>query len=794
MASRRDGITCALAARLTVVALLGLADGAAAQTPTVAPVEGEAPKTELGEVVVTAQRRSESLKDVPISVQAISGDQLATQAVNTTSDLAAVSPTLNFSTGNSANASAFSLRGVSSLTLQNGIQPSTAMVVDGVAVARQAEFVSDLNDIDRIEILNGPQGTLFGKNSTAGVINIVTRQPTRKLEGMIESLATNDSEFGVRAMLNVPLANAVHLRMNGFYRDQAPLIRNLSGPDVLGAKVFGASLKLAVDITDNLNLLLAGTYSHTRSSGGQHVPVGPNIFGPLQAAVVAPAKVERGMTTINMNAPAVDLFIPWNVSGTLNWRLSDVLSLISISSFSGFSEDSEVSIDETPAGIIVGKGPPAVGPGYPFRAVLVPFRDRFPDRFHYFSHEDRINYNTGAMNAVLGVYYQDYRDAYALNLPFIFDGSLVGGAPGVPYYSNQYPVATIRDKTHSVFGDVTVRLPEAFDIFAGLRYTYEKINVAYHRDDFFGPASLFNPLTGVFAAPPVATLNTQSQHRVFNLSGRTGLEYKPSNSLNYYFSYSRGYKSPAVDVSQNLGPGSDPIIKPELATAYEVGSKLRLFENRLALNVAVFYEEIKGIQEGIIPPGIVFHPILINAGTLRTRGAEADARWAVTPELRLAVGSAYDKASYAGFHYVCTSTQLATSTCPNDPTPGFQDITGQQAIQSPRWKYSLSGDYSSRFPGSDLGYYLHVGWTWTDSIYYELGQDPVSREPAHGLLDASVGLKGPNDRWEIQAFGKNLTNRFYYSNLNNVAVVGRPIGYLSRDFTRYGGVRLTYRF
>lgn len=794
MASDRNGIAGALATRTAIIALLGLTGRAPAQTQSVASAEAEAPKAELGEVVVTAQRRAESLKDVPISVQAIPGEQLAIQAINTTSDLAAISPMLNFSTGNSANASAFSLRGVSSLTLQNGIQPSTAMVVNGVAVARQAEFVSDLGDIDRIEILNGPQGTLFGKNSTAGVINIVTKQPTGRLAGMVETLATNDSEFGIRTMLNVPLGNAVRLRVNAFYRDQAPLIRNLSGPDVLGTKVFGGSVKLAVDITDNLNLLLAGTYSHTRSSGGQHVPVGLGVFGPLQAAVYAPARVGRGMTTINMNAPAVDLFIPWNVSGTLNWRLSNALSLISISSFSGFSEDSEVSLDETPAGIIVGQGPPTVGPGYPFRAVLVPFRDRFPDRFHYFSHEDRINYNTGPMNAVLGVYYQDYRDAYALNLPYIFDGSLVGGAPGVPYYSNQYPVATIRDKTHSVFGDVTVQLPHAFDVFAGLRYTYEKINVSYHRDDFFGPASLFNPLTGVFAAPPVATLNTQAQHRVFNLSGRTGIEYKPANNLNYYFSYSRGFKSPAVDVSQNLAPGSDPIINPELATAYEVGSKLRLFENRLALNVAVFYEEIKGIQEGIIPPGIVFRPTLINAGTLRTRGVEADARWAVTPELRFAVGTAYNKATYAGFHYVCTSTQLATNTCPNDPAAGFQDITGQQAIQSPRWKYSVSGDYSSRFPSGDLSYYLHVGWTWTDSIYYELGQDPVSREPAHGLLDASVGLKGRNDRWEIQAFGKNLTDRFHYSNLNDFATIGQPIGYLSRDFARYGGIRLTCRF
>jgi iron complex outermembrane receptor protein len=403
MLSGRNRTAFVLAASTNIIALLAVAGNARAQETSAAPGAGEAPKAELQEVTVTAQRRAESLKDVPISVQAVSGEQLAMQAVNSTTDLAAISPTLNFSTGNSANASAFSLRGVSSLAEQNGIQPSTALVVDGVAVARQAEFISDLGDIERIEILNGPQGTLFGKNSTAGVVNIITKKPTYNMEGEVEALATNDSERGIRSMLNAPLGTAVRLRINAFYRDQEPLIRNLSGPDVIGKKVFGGSMKLAVDFADNLDLLLSGTYSHTNSSQGQHVTVAPSVFGPLQAAAIAPARIGAGVTTINMNEPAIDLYTPWNIAGTLNWRISDDLSLISISSFSGFREDSSVSIDETPNSIIVGKSAPTVEPGYPFRGVMVPFRDRFPDRFHYFSQEDRINYQTGPVNAVAGV-------------------------------------------------------------------------------------------------------------------------------------------------------------------------------------------------------------------------------------------------------------------------------------------------------------------------------------------------------------------------------------------------------
>jgi iron complex outermembrane receptor protein len=424
----------------------------------------------------------------------------------------------------------------------------------------------------------------------------------------------------------------------------------------------------------------------------------------------------------------------------------------------------------------------------------VPLNQRFPDRFHYFSEETRLNYRAGPLNALTGVYYQDYHDGYGLDIPAILDGSLVGLTPGVPYFNSQYPKARTRDRTASIFGDLTVELPHKFDLFGGLRYTVEKIDVNYHRDDYFGPASLFDPITGVFAAPPVKTVNKLAEREIHNVSGRAGIEYKPENNLNFYFSYARGYKAPAVDIGQTLLASADPIIKPEIANAYEIGAKLRLDDNRVALNIALFDEKIDGIQEGIIQPGIVFNPVLINAGTLKTRGVEADAQWAVTPELRFGLGSAYDKATYAAFHYVCNSTQLATGTCPNNPSAGFQDITGQQAIQSPLWKYSVSGDYSTGFPNSNLSYYLQVNWTWTSAIYYELGQDPLSREPAHGLLNASAGLKGPGDRWEIQAFGKNLTNNFYYANLNDVAVVGRPIGYMSRDFTVYGGIRLIYRF
>jgi iron complex outermembrane receptor protein len=758
--------------------------------------ESESQQEQLGEIIVTAQRRSEKLIDVPISVQAISGDQLSKKAISDTRDLATVAPTVNFSTGYSALSTAFSLRGVSSLALQTGIQPSTAMIVDGVAVARQAEFISSLSDIDRIEILNGPQGTLFGKNSTAGVINVVTKAPTRKFEASIEVMATNDSEYRTNAMVNAPITDTVRLRFNGFYDNQHPLIENLTGPDVLGAESYGANMKVAFDLGDKADFLLSGTYSHTNSSAGQFSPVGANAFGyAVQKAAIGSGTICRCVPTINTNEPAIDLYKSTSVSGTLNWSISDKLDFISVTSFSRFNEHSEVSEDLTPFSVIAGTSEPAPGAGgYPFQGVLLGLDKNNPDKFHYVSQEARLNYVADPVNLVVGAYYQSYWEGYSLDLPSILDGSIVGATPGVPYFTNPSPNAQLRDRTASLFGDSTVAVTKMFKMFGGVRFTNERVAVNYHRDDYFGPASLFNQRSGVFAASPIQTVNRTSVHIVNNVSGRAGVEFEPTEGMNFYVSYARGYKAPAASLSTNLLPGADPIIKPEIADSVEVGAKVRLLENRVAMNVALFNERIQGIQLGIIAPGVIFTPVLINAGTLRTKGVEADATWAVTPQFKLGGAFVYDDTAYSGFNYTCNSTQLAGGTCPNDPAPGFQSINGQQAIESPKIKYSLSGDYADTLPGSRIGYYAQLDWTWNSAVYYELGQDPISREPSHGLLNASVGFKGEQDRWEMQLFAKNLTNKLFYSYMNDVGVIGRPIGYLSRDFQRYGGVRLTYRF
>jgi iron complex outermembrane receptor protein len=597
-------------------------------------------------------------------------------------------------------------------------------------------------------------------------------------------------------MVNVPLSSTARLRVSAFYEDQKPLITNLGGSGAIGQRSYGVNAKLALDFTDSLTFLLASTYSHADSSYGQFTAIGPGLFGSAAQALTH-VPYGRGVTTINDNTPATYVPESASVTGTLNWRLSDTLSLTSISNFTRFIEDNDQDADATPAGSTVPTGYGIPGSTYPFQYLSVyNARGHVPNFYNYYSEELRVNFTSGPFNAVFGAYAQRVAIRYRNSGPDYFDGSLIGQTPGVGYYRSSDVYVNIKDTTASAFGDLTYAVTNQIKLFGGLRYANEGFGELYDRNTFLGPIANFNPVTGIFSGAPAAVYDTASDHTINNLSGRAGIQFEPTTNTNFYASFARGYKGPAGNTGTGLLVGRDPILKPEIATDYEIGAKLRLFDNRLALNGAIFHEVINDIQATVFDPTqktITF--LLLNAGELRTKGFEGDATWAITPEYTIHGGVAYDDASYSGFSVACNVTQTSTHTCPNSGgVASVQNASGYPAAGSPKWKYSISNNYESNLGGTGLSYYGMVGWTWNSAIQYQLDNDPHTLEPSHGSLDASIGLKGPSDRWGVQLFGKNLTNQFYYAYLLNASTIGLPVGFLPRDFQRYGGVRIYSRF
>ena len=378
------------------------------------------------DIIVTAQRRSESLQRVPISVQVVSDRLLARAAVTDTVSLTQIAPSLTFTGGSAAAQTSFSLRGVSSQSFAAGVQSSTTLVIDGVPVVRQAEFISELSDIDRIEVLNGPQGTLFGKNSTAGIINVVTKRPVDHFEGWVEGGASTDDEFAVKAMVNAPLTDNVILRVNGFYSDQSPQVKNLTGPDIDGAKKWGIQAKLAFKLSDKVNFLLSSGYSRINSSYSGFILDIPRNALQLQAIGYTPGGKNP---VINQDARTIDILKAFNVSGELNVEFNDKLSLTSVTSYRRFQALSDNDNDLTPAGVLLGFGFTPNPFNYPLRRIGTTPK-RYRDFAYYFSEETRFNYASGPINAVAGVFYQNLRNPYYNDNPQVVNSEFVGRPAG----------------------------------------------------------------------------------------------------------------------------------------------------------------------------------------------------------------------------------------------------------------------------------------------------------------------------------------------------------------------------
>ncbi len=781
----------------TSTAGTALAIGLAGATPAAA--QAQAKGAVIEEVVVTAQRREQTISQVPISVEAIGGKEME-NAGSDTRALSQISPSVTFRPAFAGNSTTFNIRGVNSLSTNAGVQPSTAMIVDGMALYRQGEFIADLADIERIEILKGPQGTLFGKNATGGVVNVVSRRPNDVFEGSVEAGATNDQEVWARGLVNVPLSDAAALRVKAFYRNQHPLIENPSGRDNVRSESYGIAGKLSVDVTPNVNVLLTGVYTHANQGYGEEVDIvasthrlpnnGP-ILGDLKRAAngITPS---YGNTKINSNLNQFDLSKTKALIGEITWRVNDELTITSLTGYRHHWSNNANDVDSTPAGVKPGVGFLPNPTNFPVMTIDIPLRA--PELNEYGSQEIRVNYDGERVQFVGGAYYQAVRSLFKTSTPLIFNGAYLG-LPATQFNISTTPNDTrLIDNTSAVFGDVTFSLTEAVSVFGGLRHTWENVKFDYKKTAYSGNIlTTYDPVRNVFLAPGTRfAFVAYAKER--DLSGRAGVQWRPAEGQNYYVSYNRGYKGPATDGSSAPTQAAGTITSPEIATSYEIGTKQRMLDGRLAWALSVFDMRVKDIQQTALIPNTVT-PRLINAGDLISKGAEFEVQYAVNSDLRLSGGAAYLDAKYdsGGLRSPCNTQQTSglQAGCVN----GSQSLTGVRAMGSPTFRYNLALDYVRQLTVVPASMALNVNWIWTGKTFYTADADPLTGEPAYGLLSATATFTSDDGKVEFQVFGRNLTNEFYYGARGAAnTLIARVFGYLSRDYTTYGGASIKYKF
>ena len=696
--------------------------------------------TALGAVTVTATRREASLQEVPVAVSVVQGEQLERDNRNSVASIVQQVPTLNYRAGASNKDTSLFIRGVGTISTSPGVEPTVATVVDGVVFGRPGQSTLDLLDLERIEVLRGPQGTLFGKNASAGVLNVVSKSIPEQTQGYVDySHFGGGNENRLRFGLGGPLSEQFKGSISTLWGDYDGNVENLAnGHDVNGYERKGVRGKLEFEPSDDLRLTLIGDYM----KGEDTLPSGviTRATGAF-ASQLRPVMPSAHNRDINSDFKTHVEDINQGLSGQLDWQLGDY-TLTSITAWRGWDNTQYQDGD---------------------RRALLPLtasHDKGTVDYNQYSQEFRLTSPKGQFNEyVLGAFYMHGKSEETYRRLSVNGG--VADTGRADYSTTNDSVA--------LFGENTFNFTEDFRAILGLRWTHDDLEYDHRR-----VSTSTTAVTGI--QPSTSSSGSVDED---GWSGRTGLQYDFNDNLTGYVTYSRGYKGPAYNVFFNMQPRDTGALKPETSDAYEIGLKSSALDNRLMANLAVFHTDYNDYQANFfdtVANQVVTR--LVNAGKVNTQGVELDASFQVTSQLKLSAAVAYTKARVD--HFNCPAG--AAANC---------NIDGGRLPFTPDWKSYVRADYVIPLDNG-LDVELSSDYSWQDEVQFSLDQNPDTVQGAYGIVNASIALADYNEGWRVALLGKNLGDKSYAQMLNT----GGDHIYRSvpRDDERYFGVQVRKDF
>ena len=725
--------------------------------------EGKTSVTEAtpGDIVVTAQKRSERLQDVPLAVTVLSGDAITQRGGTNIESAQYLVPTLNFrKSGTAINQSLF-LRGVGTSTFSIAGEPSISTVVDGVVYSRAGEAFTDLIDIDRLEVLRGPQGTLFGKNTSAGVINIITKRPGDQLGGFLEGgWFTNGDEYRVRGAVDLPLATGIKSRITGFYGHYNGNIRNdaYNGRRVNGYEHYGVRGVLVVDPTPDLTITLIGDYRRANDDCCAEI-IGTTPAN-LAATVLPP---QRGNESRRVNQDLITSAKEksWGVSGQADYTLGNQ-TVTYIGSYREYDNTEIRDGDWLPQAYVGFNQLHDVGP-QKSDTLTQELRLTSPAK-------QLISYVVGAFYSRAYTERVFTRDDVVCTLtpaptvltPCTTPGTVVTRPTGTADFGSTF-------KNLAFFGQGTLNLTDRFRVIAGARYTTDQLDVFHTRvTTLAGPG-----INGSFGPFRGKTTND-------NFSGKAGLQFDLAQQSTVYATYSRGYKGPAFNVFYNLTATGTNVIQPETADSWEGGIKNTLLNGKLVLNLAGYYAKYHNFQAN--NPDLVAGVLVTrftNAGEISTRGAELDVTFQPVRDLNISGGAAYTDAHIDRFRV--PTNGVVTGVVPS----------GTALPYAPRFKGSLSADYRIR-TGSAVDVLLGAQTSYQTKQLSQLDANAAVRQATtihgYGLVDLSAGIADAGDHFRLTAQVKNLFDQSFASAITSGGPGGSYRYLIPRDADRYYGI------
>ncbi|AIT08422.1 TonB-dependent receptor (plasmid) [Sphingomonas taxi] len=778
-----------LAVLLGAVAMPVVAAPAVAQSTTADPTQAEAADDTDGvaDVIVTARRRAENAQKVPAALSVVGGALIDQSYTVNTQGLTTLIPSLNYSSANPRN-TAFTIRGLGSSVVavsqaNDGLEPGVGFYVDQVYHARPATAAFDFADLEQVEELRGPQGTLFGKNTTAGALNITTRSPTFTQEGFAELSYGSYNLVQAKGWVSGPITDSIAYRLSAVSTRRDGVIDNIrTGRDTntLGTQAVRGQLLFKPDDAIQMRVIADFTNFQAYCCGQVYLRTGTSLrAASRQFGGPAGLAAQFGYTPASTNAydRVTDIDGPLGVdtneggvSAITDWNLG-FATLTSVSAWRFWNWDAENDRDYT---------------GLPIQSS-----QHIPSRQDQYSQELRLASNgTGPISYVVGLY--GFRQRIVGRPISIYGPAAARYLIGTTTGTNNTAVPAnlldgygqdgrtdFRSRSYAAFGEVNWRIVPTVTATLGLRYTQEDKDGYYNTTVSGGPATtsaaLINARLGVLRPQSYDAHDSDG-----SLSGRGNIAWQPTENTMAYASYARGFKSGGINMSglpldnSNRPVLATAVVRPERNETYEVGIKNTLFDRRLIVNIDGFYTKVHDFQATVVENSLTqtvqLRGYLSNIPEVTVKGIEADVTAVLLPGLSARTNFAYSDGEYSNYPAGPCPLEVqtaATTQC---------SLTGRRLASLPHFALTAGLDYTR--PVGTGAVFVHVD-TASRSGYN--GDPSLSRFTyirGYNLTNANIGYRFA-DGLEVIVWARNLLDADYIQNLtiqagNSGLILGSP--------------------
>jgi iron complex outermembrane recepter protein len=694
---------------------------------------------QLEEVIVTAEKRAENLQNIPIAISAFSGDDIGEAGVTGIESLKQLSPSLQFGKGQIDNF--VSIRGIGAELINVSAEAGISIAQDGVPFASQTMFDADFLDVERVEVLRGPQGTIAGRNATGGTINIYSKRPTEEFEGQIKAEIGNYSHRELEGFVSGPIVDGVILGRLAVRGERADgwLTNDFTGEDFNNADDIKVRASLLADLKEGLEAHLIFEHSVDESSPMLVALGRARPDRPSYPEVVGVREYDEENRVFAANYPS-NRQVESN-KGTLRlvWDLGPTSNLTSVTGYVSNKNSGQF-------------GGSTIDP-------LVVF-DFLETDVWQLSEEVTFTADiTDKQDLILGGLYL-HSNAHE---PLLF------GLPsaGLPVDAFDYTADQELD-SYAVYTQWRYRLTDSLRMSIGARYTQD--NKDYFEEDF---------VSGF----PLPVIDASKSWEAF--TPRFAIDYVPTSDMMVYASVSRGFKAGGIN-SFATSDGTFDEFEPEFVWNYETGMKANWLDNRLKTTIAGFFMDYSDVQQNLRilneETGVLL-PNVVNASDATIKGIEAGLDAQVTDRFRLSAAGTWLDATY---------DKLATTDLVY-PELGVRELSGNRLPRAPEWQFNLSGEYGIPV-GNSLDATIRANYQWQSQTFFSFYNHELNSQDAYGLLNLSIAVTPEDGRWQLAAFARNLTNTDYVIYAEANVAAGNPSLGGAIGPPRMYGLSLAYNF